>query len=156
MTTFSKAFSAEVMRMARKEVKAELGALRKTVSAQRADMAALKRDVKALAAELKSLRRAVGRRTGEEPAPAAQDAPAQAPRAQRGGGRRFQFNAQALAAKREQLGLTQQAMAQLLAASPLSLSRWESGKVMPRAAQLERIQQVLKMGKRQALASLQG
>ena len=62
---------------------------------------------------------------------------------------------QPLLAKREQLGITQQAMAALLEASALSVSRWEAGKVAPRAAQLERIQVVLKMGKREARARLQ-
>ncbi len=71
------------------------------------------------------------------------------------GGRRFQFKAEALAAKREQLGLSQQAMAALLEAATLSVARWEGGKAMPRAVQLERIQAVLKMGKREALAKLQ-
>ncbi|RKJ96971.1 hypothetical protein CE154_013290 [Alicycliphilus denitrificans] len=47
-------------------------------------------------------------------------------------------------------------MAALLGASTLSVFRWESGKVMPRAAQLERIQSVLKMGKREAQAKLKG
>ena len=46
----------------------------------------------------------------------------------------------------EQLGLSQQAMASLLEASTLSVARWEGGKAMPRAKQLERIQVVLKMG----------
>ena len=68
--------------------------------------------------------------------------------------RRFRFDAQALAAKREQLGISQQAMAALLEASTLSVYKWESGKVTPRAAQLERIRVVLKMGKREALAKL--
>lgn len=70
--------------------------------------------------------------------------------------RRFQFKAEALRAKREQLGISQQAMAALLEASALSVARWESGKAMPRAAQLERIQAVLKMGKREALGKLHG
>ncbi|MBS1820587.1 MAG: helix-turn-helix transcriptional regulator [Acidobacteria bacterium] len=69
-------------------------------------------------------------------------------------GRRFQFRAEALAAKREQLGISQQAMGALLESSTLSVARWEGGKVMPRAAQLERIQVVLKMGKREALGKL--
>ncbi len=38
----------------------------------------------------------------------------------------------------------------------LSVSRWESGKVTPRAAQLERIQAVLRIGKREAKVRLQG
>lgn len=150
MTAFSDAFRAEVLRMARKEIKGELGNLRKTVTAQRSEVAALKREVKDLVSQVRGLHRAVAR----QDAPGrvqAQDAEAPARR-----GRRFQFKAEVLAAKREQLGLSQQAMAALLEASTLSVARWENGKAMPRAAQLERIQAVLKMGKREAKARLQG
>lgn len=148
MTAFSDAFRSEVMRMARKEIKGELESLRKTISAQRSDIAVLKRDMKAIVAQVKALNKAGGRKTsaGEVQKPDGQ-APA-------GRKRTFHFKAEALMAKREQLGITQQSMAVLLDSSQLSVSRWESGKVMPRVAQLERIQQVLKMGKREALAKL--
>ncbi len=149
MTAFSNAFRAEVLRMARKEIKGELGSLRKTVTAQRSEITALKRDVKDLVSQVKGLNKALAR--GVAPAQA-QPQGAEVP-ARRG--RRFQFKAEALAAKREQLGLSQQAMAALLEASTLSVARWEGGKAMPRAAQLERIQVVLKMGKREALGKLQ-
>lgn len=137
--------------MARKEIKADVGGLRKTVTAQRSEIAALKRDVKALTSQLKAVLKAVARQdgAGKAAAPEVADAPARR-------GRRFKFDAQALATKREQLGVSQQAMATLLEASTLSVSRWESGKVAPRAAQLERIQAVLKIGKREARARLQG
>lgn len=149
MTAFSDAFRAEVLRMARKEIKGELGALRKTVTSQRSEIAVLKRDVKDLLSQVKTLRKAAARQADIRKA-AAQDTDAPVRRK-----RRFQFDAQALAAKREQLGISQQAMASLLEASTLSVYKWESGKVTPRAAQLERIQVVLKMGKREALAKLQ-
>ena len=45
-------------------------------------------------------------------------------------------------------------MAQLLGASSLSVYKWESGQVTPRATQLERILAVLKLGKRAALATV--
>ena len=45
-------------------------------------------------------------------------------------------------------------MAQLLEASALSVYKWESGKVQPRAAQLERILALRKLGKREAAARL--
>lgn len=151
MTAFSDAFRAEVLRMARKEIKGELGSLRKTVTAQRSEIAALKRDVKDLVSQVKGLHKAAARQAAPGKAQA-QDQDAEVPARQ---GRRFQFKAEALATKREQLGLSQQAMASLLEASTLSVSRWEGGKAMPRAAQLERIQVVLKMGKREALAKLQ-
>jgi len=151
MTAFSEAFRAEVLRMARKEIKADVGGLRKTVTAQRHEIATLKRDVRALTSQLKAVLKAVARQdgTGKAAPPEGAEAPARR-------GRRFKFDAQALAAKREQLGISQQAMAALLEASMLSVSRWESGKVTPRAAQLERIQAVLKIGKREATARLQG
>lgn len=137
--------------MARKEIRADVGGLRKTVTAQRSEIAALKRDVKALTSQLKAVLKAVARQdsAGKATVPEITDAPVRR-------GRRFNFDAQALAAKRKQLGISQQAMAALLEASMLSVSRWESGKVTPRAAQLERIQAVLKIGKREAKARLQG
>lgn len=151
MTAFSDAFRAEVLRMARKEIKADVGGLRKTVTAQRSEIAALKRDVKALTSQMKAVLRAVARQdgAGKVAAPEDTDAPARRTRS-------FKFDAQVLAAKREQLGISQQAMAALLEASTLSVSRWESGKVTPRAAQLERIQAMLKIGKREAKARLLG
>lgn len=149
MTAFSDAFRAEVLRMARKEIKGELGSLRKTVTAQRSEIAALKRDVKDLVSQVKGIHKAAARQAAPGKA---QTQDAAVPARQ---GRRFQFKAEALAAKREQLGLSQQAMASLLEASALSVARWEGGKAMPRAAQLERIQVVLKMGKREAVRKLQ-
>ncbi|WP_110958449.1 DNA-binding transcriptional regulator [Acidovorax sp. ST3] len=149
MTAFSDAFRAEVLRMARKEIKGELGSLRKTVTAQRSEIAALKRDVRDLVSQVKGIHKAAARQAAPGKA---QTQDAEVPARQ---GRRFQFKAEALAAKREQLGLSQQAMASLLEASALSVARWEGGKAMPRAAQLERIQVVLKMGKREAVRKLQ-
>ena len=135
--------------MARKEIKRDLGNLRKTVTAQRSELAALKRDVKNLVSQLRALHRAAARKADPGRVPT-RNAEAPARR-----GRRFQFKAQVLAAKREHLGISQQAMASLLQASPLSVARWESGKAVPRAAQLERIRLVLGLGKREALAKLQ-
>lgn len=56
--------------------------------------------------------------------------------------------------KRAALGITQKQMAQLLGASSLSVYKWETGHVHPRTAQLERIAEVLKLGKRKAQALL--
>ncbi|MEQ6434330.1 helix-turn-helix domain-containing protein [Comamonas sp. w2-DMI] len=148
MTAFSDAFRTEVSRVARKEIKAELEVLRKAAAAQRAEIVALKQEIKKLASDLKTARRDMVRAGANEKA-ASQAAEEAAPKASR-----FKFNAQMLVAKRKKLGISQQAMAVLLEASTLSVSRWESGKVMPRAAQLERLQAILKMGKREAMARL--
>ncbi len=68
--------------------------------------------------------------------------------------KQIQFDAQVLIDKRAALAITQKQMAQLLGASSLSVYKWETGHVHPRAAQLERIAEVLKLGKRKALALL--
>lgn len=145
MTTFSNAFRSEVIRMARKELKPELQGMRKALTSHRSEIAALKREVKALTSQLKAAQRltkASATPIEEEAAPA------------RKSGRTWVFKPEALASKRAELGLTAKDMARLLQASPLSLSKWESGKANPRAAQLERIQIVLSLGKRKALALL--
>jgi DNA-binding XRE family transcriptional regulator len=46
-------------------------------------------------------------------------------------------------------------MARLIGASSLSVYKWESGKVQPRAAQKEQIAAALKLGKRAVKAKLQ-
>ncbi|VWC60759.1 hypothetical protein BCO18175_00993 [Burkholderia contaminans] len=125
------------------------GGLRKTVATQRSGIAALKRDIKALTSQLKAVLRGVSHHDGVSNAVPADGTDVPARRTHR-----FSFNAQALAAKREQLRISQQAMAVLLEASTLSVIKWESGKVMPRAAQLLRIQAVLNIGKREAKARL--
>ena len=145
MNTFSNAFRAEVVRMARKELKPELQSLRKALTHHRSEIAALKREVKALTSLVKTARRQV--KSVDVPKTPAEAKTVKKPR-QAG------FEAQALLDKRTSLGLTQKDMATLLGASSLSVYKWESGQVQPRAAQLERIAVVLAMGKRKALAAV--
>lgn len=166
MTAFSEAFRSEVLRMARKEIKGELGHLRKTVTAQRSEVAALKRDLKALATQVRILTKAQekmeataerqqaaqGRSkalSDSHPKQAAVEAEGAAGGKGRGG-RKFTFSHEALIAKRHALHLTQKEMARLLGVSVVSVYKWETGEVTPRAAQLERLREVLKMGVRAA------
>lgn len=145
MNTFSNAFRAEVVRMARKELKPELQAMRKALTSHRSEIATLKREVKVLASQLKASQRVT--KTPEKVS-----VPDEAPK--RKGGRKWIFKPEALVAKRVEFGISQKEMAKLLQASSLSTYKWETGKVNPRAAQLERIREVLQMGKRKALAAL--
>lgn len=131
--------------MARKELKAELQSVRKAVTAHRSEIAALKRDVKTLTAQLKASQR-ISQATSKPSS--------QAPAAPPTNRRPREFSAEALVEKRTELGLTQKEMATLLQASAISVSKWELGKTQPRAAQLDRIQAVLKLGKRKALEVL--
>lgn len=147
MNTFSNAFRAEVIRMARKELKPELQGMRKAITSHRSEIAALKRELKALASQLKATQRQVKVADMPKVQAAAEEATPKK-------SRQIHFNAQALVEKRAALGVTQKQMAQLLGASSLSVYKWESGQVHPRAAQLERIAEVLTLGKRKALALL--
>lgn len=141
MNAFTQALKSEIARVARKELKDELSALRKAVTGHRSEIASLKREVKTLRSQLKA---------GAKRAQAAVS-PAEA-----AAGRRLRFSAQAFAAQRAKLGLSQAQLAQLLGVSTLSVYKWESGKVRPRAAQLERIASIRRLGKREAAARLAG
>jgi len=148
MNTFSNAFRSEVIRMARKELKPELQGMRKALTNHRSEIAALKREIKALASQLKVMQRQVKAVDTSKAGTEEKEKPSRKPR-------QFHFNPQALAEKRVGLGFTQKEMAALLGASSLSVYKWETGKAHPRAAQLERIAQVLKLGKRKARAALE-
>lgn len=142
MAAFADSFKAEVARIARKEGKDDVAFLRRASATQRGEIAALKKEVKALSTQLKALAKALARAPGAEAA--------SKPVVARRGGRNFVFDPSGLSAKREGFGLSITEMAQLLAVSPLTLRRWEAGAAKPRAAQVERIRDVLTLGVRAA------
>ena len=145
MTTLSTALKSEIARVARKELKDELLSLRKSAIAQRAEIAALKRDIKDLRTQLKASGKTLHK---------ALPVPVPLTLVPVVSGRRGGFSAEKLAAHRAALGLTQAQMARLLSASPLSVYKWESGQVQPRAAQWASIQSVLGLRKRAAARRL--
>lgn len=140
MPNLAQSLKQEISRVARKEVRADIAALRKASSAYRSEIASLKRAVKELGAQLRSAQRAAARN-----APLADKDP---PNARRG--RKRTFSAERLKAKRLALGLSQAQMAQLLGISALSQWKWESGQVSPREGKLARYFEVMAMGKRVA------
>lgn len=148
MSNIADALKQEIARVARKELKDEIAALRKLTSAHRSEIAALKREIKALHGVVKGLQKGLSRPVA---APSPESKETQTKR--RGG--RSEFSAEQLATHRAELGLTQAQMARLIGASALSVYKWESGKVQPRAAQQEQIAAALKLGKRAVKAKLQ-
>jgi len=133
-------FKSEISRVARKELRGETQALKKSLSQYRSQMAELKRRLQALEQQVKRLTKA-----GSRPA-AAQ------PQERQGG--RIRFSAKGFAAQRQRLGLSAAALARLLDVSALSVYKWESGKTRPRARQLEGIAGLRGLGKREANARL--
>lgn len=140
MPNFAQTLKQEISRVARKEVREDITALRKAVTAHRSEIAALKRMLKELGAQLRFAQKAEIRAS---PAAVEQKASARP-------GRKRAFSADRLKAKRKALGMSQAQMAQLLDISSLSLWKWESGQVTPRASMLERYFVTMNMGKREA------
>lgn len=131
----------EIARVARKQQRAELASLKKSVAQYRSQIAQLKRRMQAL----EQLVRRQARGGGRAAAAAAE---------QDDDGPSLRFSAKGLAAQRKRLGLSAASVARILGVSALSVYKWESGKTRPRARQLEAISALRKMGKREAMAKL--
>jgi len=144
MPNLAQTLKQEIARIARKEVREDVTALRKAASTYRSEIAALKRSVKDLQVQLRATQRASTRGAPVQ----AQENVSSRP------GRKATFNAERLKAKRQALGLSQAQMAALLGISTLSQWKWESGQVTPRASKLARYFEVMTMGKREAAKQL--
>lgn len=136
-------------RVARKELREEIAALRKTLGLQRSDIAALKKHLQALKVRVKKLDMARA-----PPVRATSDKvdPVSGGRSEGKPGRKVTFTAERLKTQRARLGFTQEQMAKLLKVSSLTIWEWESGGVMLRAARIPKILQRLALGKREAEA----
>lgn len=142
MNALTNALRSEIARIARKELKDELLSLRKVAISQRTEIAALKREIKFLQSQIKTNAKAL---KSVQPSAKAEEETSR---------RSLRFSAEGFGAHRARLGLSQAQMAQLVGASTLSIYKWETGKVHPRAAQLERIAVIRRLGKREAAAQL--
>ena len=139
MANLAALLKSEIMRIARKEVRAETVALKKATAHYRSEIAALKRRIATLESALNKLGKASKRTqtTAEEPEQQS-----------------LRFRADGFATLRKKLGLSAAEMARLLGVSAQSVYHWEGGKSKPRAGQLVAIAQVRKLGKREAAARL--
>lgn len=137
MPNIANALKAEIARVARKEIRAEVAALKKASSQHRSLIASLRREIEGLQRELKSGRRSQRAEPQNEDSDQA-----------------LRFRASGFASHRKRLGLSAADMAKLLGVTGQSVYKWESGEAKPRRAQLEAIAVVRKMGKREALAKL--
>lgn len=139
MPNIAVALSAEISRIARKELRIETETLKKATAGYRREIAALKRRLQAL--------ERLAKRAPRKTAPRSDDAkPSDTTQ--------YRFSATRLAAQRKKLGLSAANFAALLCVSPLTVYNWEGGKTRPRQAQLEAIAKARQLGKREALARL--
>ncbi len=149
MSTFADSLKNEIARVARKELREEIAALRKTSAAQRSEIAALKKQFKGMQAQVNKLGRVKNKSEAVRAEPAA-DQSVMSIQPKGKPGRKVVFTAERLKAQRARLGFTQEQMAKLLEVSSLSIWKWESGGAVPRASRVPQILQRLALGKREA------
>lgn len=142
MPNIATLLKSEISRLARKEVRAETEALKKATARYRSEIAELKRQIAALQRQVKA---AASGRTRAAVADAAEGDGADARR----------FSAKGLASHRRRLGLSAEAFGALVGVTGQSIYKWEAGKARPRAAQMDSIAQLRKMGKREAQKRLE-
>jgi DNA-binding XRE family transcriptional regulator len=137
MASLGTMFKGEITRLSRKEARMQVEPLRKSNATYRRDIAELKRQVSLLQRQLTALGRA------------AQTAPEQPAES-----KPMRFAAKGLRSLRARLGLSAAEFGQLVGASGQSIYNWESGKAVPRAAQLVALAKARGLGKREAQARL--
>jgi DNA-binding transcriptional regulator YiaG len=140
MTNIAAVLKSEITRLARKEIRAEIAALRKASSQQRASMAALRREVEQLRRQQRSAGKSRAPQTSAQPS--AEDDSVQR-----------RFRPAGLAAHRKKLGLSAADYGALVGVSGQSIHHWEAGQ-RPRAKQLEALAVVRGIGKREAAQRL--
>jgi DNA-binding transcriptional regulator YiaG len=142
MPNFAAALKDEISRLVRKELKGDIGALRKTIATQRAEIAELKRRAKALEQSMRGAARSA--REKESPlttAPAASNTP-------------LRFSSKGLATHRKRLGLSAAQVGLLVGTSGQSVYLWESGAVRPSEKHMPAIAALRSMGIREIAAKL--
>ena len=141
MTNLATLLKAEISRVARKELRSHLTALKKAVATHRTEIAALKRRAQAAETQVRRLTRA-----SAKPAAAADDEAAPS--------RQMRFSGSALKALRLRLNLSARECGILIGVSGLSIYHWEAGKARPRAKHMPAIAALRSMSKKQAAEKL--
>ncbi|EHR72069.1 hypothetical protein BurJ1DRAFT_3260 [Burkholderiales bacterium JOSHI_001] len=139
MPNIASILKAEISRVARKEVRAEVQALKKSTSTYRSEISALKRRIQELEQNLRRLGKT-------KPTPKTEAASET--------DQNLRFSAKGLASTRKRLGLSAQECGLLVGASGQSIYKWELGKARPRASNLPGLVALRTMGKKEAAQRL--
>jgi DNA-binding transcriptional regulator YiaG len=141
MPNIATLLKSEISRVARKEIRVELLAVRKAVTAHRAEIAALKRRAETLEREIRRLAKS---KPKVPEAAASEDTP-----------NTMRFTAKGLASMRRRLGLSAEKFGRLVGASSQSIYNWEDGAARPRAKNLLAVAALKTLSKKQAFERLQ-
>ncbi|MGJ7568817.1 helix-turn-helix domain-containing protein [Variovorax sp. GB1R11] len=138
MPNIASILKAEISRVARKEVRAEIETLKKASVAHRSSISELRHQVNSLEKELRHLAKDSKRPT------TAIDSDNEA-----AAGTKRRFSATRLAAHRAKLGLSAASYGQLIGVSGQTNYHWEQGKARPPVVQLEKLAEVRDLGARE-------
>ena len=127
----------EIMRLARKEVRAQTSSARKMMTQLKSANTELKRETSELRSKLARLERRS--RGGQDRQ--SSDEPQQ---------RRMRFNAKGLATHRTKLGLSAADYGRLVGVTGQTIYKWEQGGAKPRMSQLTALASIRGLGKREA------
>ena len=132
----------EIMRLARKEIRAQTSSARKILTQLKSANTELRRETSELRTKLARLERKTSsgsdrRSAGAEPE------------------RRMRFNAKGLATHRTKLGLSAADYGRLVGVTGQTIYKWEQGGAKPRMSQLTALAGVRGIGKRAALKRLE-
>jgi DNA-binding transcriptional regulator YiaG len=142
----------EISRLARKEIRAQVGKTVKQVADQRREIAELKRVNVDLNRRLSFLEKQEKTRLEQPAEPKVIIQKADGTLESKSTAR---FSPNWLAKHREKLGLSAADYAALVGCSPLSIYKWEKGETTPRAAQREALAEIRGIGKREAQRRLE-
>ncbi len=131
----------EISRIARREIRAETGVLKKASAQYRREIAQLKRQVANLQGKISLLEKRILR-----------DAPTQVSEADT---KNIRFTAKSLRSQRKRLGFSAESFAKLVGVSGLTIYSWEKGTSRPRKTLLPMLASIRKMGKKEAKARLE-
>lgn len=135
MPNIASVLKAEIIRLAKRETRVEIEALKKSVAKHRSEMADLKRRIGGL--EKLTARAAKSQSKAIEGNPQAE------------GTVRYRFSARRLVTQRKKLNLSAAEMGTLVGVSAQTIYNWEAGKSRPRQQQMASLAAVRGMGKRQ-------
>ena len=131
----------EIARLSRREIRRQVGPLRKIVWHSRLEIAALKRRL----AEADKRLALLAKQQSRQPLFTADSTPS---------GKQIRFVAKGLRSMRNRLGLSAEGLAKLIGVSAQSVYNWETKKAVPRKEQMAAIVSIRSLGKREANARL--
>ncbi|MBB6429046.1 helix-turn-helix domain-containing protein [Algisphaera agarilytica] len=143
MPNLNTVLGEEIRRLARKEIRAQVGATQKTVAKYRSEIAELKRRISDLERRLNYVEKQEKKRLGQ---PAS---------AEESGAKRPRFSPGWVKKHREKLGISAADYGQLVGVSGLTIYNWEKGDSNPREKQLLAWGEIRNLGKREALKRLE-